>query len=161
MLGLRTTQASRFLIRLHCRLRGELQKHADGQDALVTQAQAARDLATVEAALVVLGTPTDFSALRPVKHWPKVAVLGYGEIRTGVLKALRHNKGWMTYRDLASSILERRGVGPLPRSEMNHFVQKVREATHILNSRGLVECELAEAELELGVTTQRWRIRPR
>lgn len=159
-LGLRTTQASRFLIQLHCRLRGEIEKHLAGQAALVPRAHAERDLATIEAALGVLGTETDFGALRPIKHWPKVAVLGYGEMRTGVLKALRRHGDWMTYREMASLILEHRKVEALSRTEMNHFVQKIREATHILHSRGLVECEFGAPGLRPGVM-QRWRLPPR
>ena len=160
MLGLATTQATRFLIRLYCRLLGEIKKLDDGKTAVYSRKHAEHKLQTVRLMLELLGADTDLGLLRPVQHWPKDGPLERSDIRRGILRTLRRANDWLTYQELAGAILLHHAVTGLTDAQRKKFVQRVREAMHVLAARGHVECERSYDSMAPG-ETQRWRLRNR
>lgn len=150
------TQAARTLIRTHQLLRGELLKHQDGEDVFLEPEACRKHMADVEAVLKFLAVDFDPQRLKPRRARPKIGPLGYGEVRAGVLDALKRADDWLTYNQLADDILRRHGV-ELNTGQLKHFLQKLREATHALKQAGAVVCEHA---LKLGDNSveQRWRL---
>lgn len=150
------TQAARTLIRTHQLLRGELLKHRDGAEVFVQPDACLQRMAEIEAVLRFFGVDFDPRKLKPRRARPKIGPLGYGEIRAGVLDALKRAGDWQTYNQVADAVLRRHGI-ELTVPQRKHFVQKLREATHALKKAGAVVCErqlaLGDNEVE-----QRWRL---
>jgi hypothetical protein len=66
--------------------------------------------------------------------------LGYGDLRAGILAVLRSAGDWLTYDEIAQAVLAKAGrtlTGP----QYRHFLQKLREAAHVLKAKGAVERE--------------------
>lgn len=156
-LPIATKQTARGLIRIYARLKGELAKANDGEEVMVPPDQALAAMEHIAALMPLLGTEFVPSKLRPLRTRPHIGPLGYGDVRSGVLAALRHRGGWMTYNELADAVLRRNRLTLSP-EHRRHFLQKLREATHALRKQGLVE---PEHNLKLGdhATEQRWRLR--
>lgn len=150
------TQAARTLIRTHQLLRGELLKHQDGEEVFIEPQACLQRMAEIEAVLRFFDVDFDPSKLKPRRARPKIGPLGYGEIRAGVLDALKRAGDWQTYNQIADAVLRRHGI-ELTAPQRKHFLQKLREATHALKKAGAVVCErqlaLGDNEVE-----QRWRL---
>jgi len=131
-----TRQSARALIRLHCRLRGELEKVKGGVKPLVQRREAIATMKHIEAMLKFLGINFDQSALRPTWTVPKVAHLEHGGMRRGILDALRHGE-WRTYREIAKAIVVERRLQLTPK-QFRPFLQKLREAMFALKGRGIL-----------------------
>jgi hypothetical protein len=156
-LPIATTQTARGLIRFYVRLKGELAKANAGEEVLLNPEAAQAAMNHITALMPLLGVDFDPSRLKAVRTYPKVGPLEYGDVRAGVQAVLRAAKGgWMTFREIADGILCRHGLTLSP-PQYRHFLQKVREATHLLKTRGFVE---PERILKLGENTaeQRWRL---
>lgn len=151
-----TTQTARSLIRIHQLLRGELLKAKDGDDVFVSPADCAQHMANIEGVLRFLDVDFDPSKLKPRRATPKIGPLGYGEVRAGVLAALKRSGNWQTYNEIADEVLRQHGLTLEP-AQRRHFLQKLREATHALKSAGAVICEHPLA-LGNGQAEQRWRL---
>jgi len=150
------TQAARTLIRTRQLLRGELLKHQDGEEAFVAADECLQRMAELEAVLKFVDVDFDPRKLKPRRARPKIGPLGYGEVRSGVLEALKRAGDWQTYKQLADSVLLRQGIELAP-AQRKHFLQKLREATHALKKAGAV---VSERQLALGdhEGEQRWRL---
>lgn len=150
------TQAARTLIRTHQLLRGELLKHQDGEEVFIEPQACLQRMAEIEAVLRFFDVDFDPRKLKPRRARPKIGPLGYGEIRAGVLDALKRAGDWQTYNQVADAVLRRHGIDLTP-AQRKHFLQKLREATHALKKAGAVVCErqlaLGDNEVE-----QRWRL---
>lgn len=131
------TSAARTLIRAHQLLRGELLKHRDGETTFITPDDCVRRMTEIEAVLEFFGVDFDPNRLKPKRARPKIGPLGYGEIRAGVLAALRRADDWQTYNQLADAVLHKHGI-ELEMRQRKHFLQKLREATHVLKQSGAV-----------------------
>src|ERR1700678_3193810 len=131
-----TRQSARALIRLHCRLRGELEKVKGGVKPLVQRREAIATMKHIEAMLKFLGINFDQSALRPTWTVPKVAQLEHGGMRRGILDALRHGD-WLTYREIGKAIVATRSLQLTPK-QFHDFLQKLREAMFVMKQRGIL-----------------------
>ncbi len=149
-------QAARTLIHVHQLLRGEQLKHCDNEVVLVAPEDCQRHMANIEAVLALLGVDFDPSKLKPRRARPKIGPLGYGEIRSGALAALKRAGDWQTYNQVTDAILQRHGIALTP-PERKHFLQKLREALHMLKKAGAVVCEHPLA-LGQNKVEQRWRL---
>ena len=150
------TQAARSLLRLYARLRGELEKAKDGEATLVHADDARRAIHHIASLMPILGVNFEPSALKPVRTHPRVGPLKHGELRAGILAALRASGDWMTYLQMAAAILEKHGI-TLTLSQHRHFLQKLREAVFALGRKGVLEREKALKPLETK-ELQRWRL---
>jgi len=155
-LSLPTKQAARCLLRLYARLHGELEKAKDGEAVLVQWDEAMRAMGHIAALMPILDVNFEPSLLKPVRTRKRKGPLKHGELRTEILAALRAGGDWMTYPQISTKVLEKRGI-VLTVAQRKHFVQKLREAVHALAGKGVVE---REHELRLGENTQlqRWRL---
>lgn len=153
-----TTQLARTLIRLHARLRGELLKHSQGEPAFVEAERAAQTLAHIEAVIRFLDVPFDPAAIRPLRTRPHTGPLGHGDLRAETLAALRWRDDWMTYTEIAATIIEKRRLR-LDDDQYQHFLQKLREATHMLKGQGAVIPEQSRPPGNFP-SPQRWRLAP-
>ena len=70
-----TTQLARHLLRMHCRLRGELAKASDGEAQMVDNATAIDVLRNIEAVVRFMGVKFDPNALKPVRTRPQTGPL--------------------------------------------------------------------------------------
>ena len=145
---------------MYCRLLGEIKKLDSGKAAVYSRKDAEHKLATVRSTLELLGADIDLEILRPVQHWPKNGPLERSDIRRGILRTLRRANDWRTYHELAGAILLHHAVTGLTGAQRKKFVQRVREAMHVLAARGHVECERSYGSMAPG-ETQRWRLRNR
>lgn len=100
-----TTQASRTLIRVHQYVRGELLKRDGDDDVPVSPEVCHQQMAAIETMLGFFGANFDPSALKPRRAYPKIGHLDYGQIRAGVLTALKGAGDWRTYNELADHIV--------------------------------------------------------
>jgi len=155
-LSLPTKQAAGCLLRLYARLRGELEKANDGEAVLVQRDDAMRAIGHIAALMPILDVNFDPSALKPVRTRIRIGPLKHGELRTSILAALRAGVDWMTYPQIATAVLERRGI-VLTMSQHKHFLQKLREAVHALGEKGVVERE-HQFKLQENTQLQRWRL---
>lgn len=155
-LPIATAQLARGLIRLHARLRGELLKKSQGQVTFVEPEAATEGMRSIEGVIRLLGVRFDPGAIKPIKTWPKVGPMGYGDLRAEILAALRKHGSWMAYSEMADAIAAKRRLC-LDVHQRRHFLQKLREATHALSSEGAVECEKS-LQRGQGQQTQRWRL---
>lgn len=151
-----TTQLARGLIRLHARLRGELQKAADDEELLVEPEAAWAAMAHAEALIGFLGVHFEPLDIKPVRTRPRAGHLPHGKLRTEILVVLKLSGEWLTYREIAQSIITRNQLTLEP-AQHRHFLQKLREAALALCTKGLLE---REAPLQLGdaSTLQRMRL---
>jgi len=139
-LPIATVQTARGLLRIYARLRGELAKAKAGEELFLTPDDARVAMSHIEALMPLLGVRFEPSALRPIRTRPKIGPLGYGDVRAGVLAALRAHGGWMSYTELADAVLVKHNA-TLAGPSYAHFLQKLREATHVLAKQGAVERE--------------------
>lgn len=151
----------RSLLRLYGRLLGEQQKRLDRQPQLLDPDQVERGLSLISELLDYLGTGSDLQVLRPVKTWPKIGPLDFGEMQTEVLAVLRRKGAqWMTVKAIADEIQERHSF-ELTAEQRQHFLQKLRESLHrSWNDGGFVEPEKAIAKGSGASVEQRWRLSP-
>jgi hypothetical protein len=129
-----TRQSARALIRIHCRLRGELEKAKNGMKPLVPRREARAMMKHIEAMLEFLGINFDQSALKPTWTIPKVGHLEHGGMRRGILDVLRHGE-WLTYREIGKAIVAYRRLQFTPK-QFHDFLQKLREAMFVMKKRG-------------------------
>jgi len=155
-LPIATLATSRGLLRLYARLKGEIAKARSGEDAFLSPDEAADAMTHIAALMPLLGVSFDPRALKPVRTRVQIGPLAYGEVRSGILAALKSSRGWMTYPELADAILRKRGID-LAQPQGKHFLQKLREATHALAAAGAVEKEKALKQGDSG-ELQRWRL---
>jgi hypothetical protein len=141
------------------RLKGELIKQTEGETALVRPARARRLLASIAGLMEFLEIDFHPKALPSIRTRIQVSPLGYGGMRSGVVRALKDNDKALTYDELTQAILARSGA-QLSIDRYRHFRQKIREACHALAKRGRIEADL-RVGLRDGLTRQRWRIRRR
>lgn len=113
-------------------------------------------MSNIEQVLGFLGVDFDASKLKARRARPKIGPLGYGEVRSGVLAALKRSGDWQTYNEIADEVLRHHGL-TLTAPQRKHFLQKLREVTHALKSAGAVVCEHSLA-LGNGQVEQRWRL---
>lgn len=151
-----TQQLARALIRLHARLRGELVKKAEGHEVLVEPEKATEAMQHIEGVIHFLNVNFAPAAIRPIRTWPKVGPLGYGDVRAESLAALRKCGDWMTYKEIADAIVLKRKL-VLNATQHEHFLQKLREAVHALKREGAVVPEIALKRGQ-GQVQQRWRL---
>lgn len=135
-LPISTRQSARALIRIHCRLRGEVEKAKIGMKPLVSRREARAMMKHIEALLEFLGINFDPSTLRPTWTVPKVGHLEHGGMRRGILDALRQGN-WLTYRDIGKTIVANRRLQLTPK-QFHDFLQKLREAMFVMKQRGIV-----------------------
>lgn len=152
------TQVARGLLQLHCRLRGELAKAGSGEGQLIPVADAKRYMLHIEALMPLLGVDFDPASLPAIRTRQQIGHLDWGELRTGTLKVLRLNGGWMTYREIMETLLARNRV-TLSDHDKTRFLQKVREALFFQMKAGAVE---REQVISLGAhdQIQRFRLSP-
>jgi hypothetical protein len=131
-----TRQSARALIRIHCRLRGEIEKANGDVKPLVPRREALATMRHIEAMLQFLGINFDQSALRPTWTVPKIRHLEHGGMRRGILDALRHGD-WLTYREIGKMIVAERRL-KLTSKQFHDFLQKLREAMFAMKQRGIV-----------------------
>jgi hypothetical protein len=131
-----TRQSARALIRIHCRLRGEIEKAKGNVKPLVPRREALATMRHIEAMLKFLGINFDQSALRPTWTVPKVGHLEHGGMRRGILDALRHGD-WLTYREIGKKIVAERRL-KLTSKQFHDFLQKLREAMFVMKQRGIL-----------------------
>jgi hypothetical protein len=156
--GLPTIQAARALIRRYSRYQGELKKAASGERVLVSAAKSKKMLIHLEAILSEMNVKFTPSVLKAIRTRPPNGPLEWGEVRAGILKTLRINGSWLNYSEIADALLADRGIQLHEDPDRyRHFLQKVREAVHILAGRGHVEQELFTG-LRDGSSRQRWRL---
>jgi hypothetical protein len=153
-LPIATQQVSRALIRLHCHLRGEVGKKASRTNALASPKQAQSMMNHIEALLQFFGVDFDPSLLPARRSVPKVGPLDHGGLRRGILAALQ-GKDWMSYQEIAEEIKRRNGL-ELDVARHRHFVQKLREASHVLLHGKVLE---REKSIEFGDHSQTQRLR--
>jgi hypothetical protein len=153
-----TTQLSRALIRHHSMLRGELVKAKSRQTVLVERNKARQAMRHIEAVLSYLGTDFDPNALKPTRIVPKTGPLEYGDLRSGILGALRRRDDWMTYQEITQWIVTAKRL-ELSNKQYKHFLQKLREATHVLAKEGAV-IPAGQISQSDGTKIQRWRLSP-
>ncbi|MES2784255.1 MAG: hypothetical protein V4684_02245 [Pseudomonadota bacterium] len=140
LLPVATTQTARSLIRLYARLKGEVQKAVDGEEALMWPSQAKTYMRYITSLMTLLGVDWDPSLIKPRKTRAKNGPVPWAKLRPGVLAVLRANKGWMTYEEIAVAILKREGV-TVEGAPMSLFRQRVREGCWFLVRDGLIEKE--------------------
>jgi hypothetical protein len=135
-----TTATARSLLRIYVRLWGELEKAAAGDEVMMAPEEAQRAMENIEALMPLLGVNFDRSKLRPVRTLPKNGPLDFGELRSNILAVLRKAGDWLTYPEIADTILRMHSV-EMTVAQRSYFVQKVREAIHALVQRGVLEKE--------------------
>lgn len=155
-LPIATTQTARALLRLYARLKGELAKARRGKETMVPPDEARALMNHIEALVAFLGIPFEPAKLRPIRTSPHIGPLDYGDLRANILAQLRRRGDWMSYREMAAGIVAEHEL-MLSAPQYRHFLQKLREATHILAQAGAVEPEKALRPSE-GSTPQRWRL---
>ncbi len=155
-LPIATVQTARGLLRIYARLRGELAKAKDGEELLMMPADAHAAMNHIEALMPLLAVRFDPSALKPIRTRPKIGPLGYGDVRGGVLAALRAHGGWMSYTELADAVLAKHKA-TLASPAYAHFLQKLKEAAHVLAKQGAVEREFA-LKFSYSASVQRLRL---
>lgn len=158
-LGIPTLSLARGLIRLHMRLRGELEKSRSTEQTYVPISRARRLLQAIDGLMPILGIDFDPTRLRSIRTRRRVGPFEYGGLRHGILTTLRRANRWMSSEEIATSLLASRQVS-LARERYRHFLQKLREAVLFLRRRGRLDAESAVG-IQDGLTRQRWRIRPR
>jgi hypothetical protein len=136
------TQTARGLLRIYARLKGELAKAGAGEDVMAQSDEARRVMEHIAGLMPFLGVNFDPIALKPIRTRPHIGPLPFGDVRAGVLAQLRAHGDWMTYVELADAILAQQRV-TLTASQRKHFLQKLREGTHVLTKAGAVERETA------------------
>lgn len=156
--GLPTIQAARTLIRRYIRYQGEVKKAASGEQVLVSAAKSKKMLVHLAAVLGDMNVKFTPSALKAIRSRPPNGPLEWGQVRAGILKTLRISGKWMNYSQLADALLADHGLrlhhDP---DRYQHFLQKVKEAVHVLGNRGHVEQE-SFTGLRDGRSRQRWRL---
>lgn len=155
-LPISTTQTARGLLRIYARLKGELVKQRSGEDLMMKADEATRVMEHIAALMPFLGVNFDPAALRPVRSRLMIGPLDFGELRANILQQLKSSDDWMSYPELADSILAKHSV-ELTAGQRKHFLQKLREATHALKRAGAVERE-KELAVGDGAELQRWRL---
>jgi hypothetical protein len=158
-LGMPTLGLARGLIRLHMRLRGEIDKSRSTEQTYVPISKARRLMRAIEGVMPIFGINFDPSRLRSIRTRRRVGPFEYGGLRHGILTTLRRANRWMSYEEIATTLLNGRQVS-LARERYRHFLQKLREAVLFLRRRGRLDAESAVG-IRDGLTRQRWRIRPR
>jgi hypothetical protein len=158
-LGMPTLSLARGLIRLHMRLRGERDKSRSTERVYVPISKARKLMQAIEGLMPIFGINFDPTRLRSIRTRRRVGPFEYGGLRHGILTTLRRANRWMSYEEIATTLLERRQVS-LARERYRHFLQKLREAVLFLRRRGRLDAESAVG-IRDGLTRQRWRIRPR
>jgi hypothetical protein len=156
--GLPTIQAARTLIRRYIRYQGELKKAASGEQVLVSAAKSKKMLVHLAAVLGDMNVKFSPTVLKAIRTRPPSGPLEWGQVRAGILKTLRIGNEWMNYSQIADALLVDHGLRLHQDSKRyRHFLQKVREAVHVLANRGHVEQELFTG-LRDGRSRQRWRL---
>jgi hypothetical protein len=158
-LGMPTLSLARGLIRLHMRLCGELEKSKTGERVIVPAPKARRLVRAIAGLMPILGITFDPARLRSIRTRRSVGPFEYGGLRHGILTTLRLGSHWMSYTEIATTLLASRRV-ILAHDRYRHFLQKLREAVLFLRRRGRLDAESAVG-IRDGLTRQRWRIRPR
>jgi hypothetical protein len=158
-LGMPTLNIARGLIRLHMRLRGEIEKNRSSEQTYVPVSKARRLMQAIDELMPILGIDFDPTRLRSIRTRRSVGPFEYGGLRHGILTTLRRANRWMSYEEIATSLLASRQVS-LARERYRHFLQKLREAVLFLRRRGRLDAESALG-IQDGLTRQRWRIRAR
>jgi hypothetical protein len=154
-----TLGLARGLIRLHMRLRGELEKSRSTEQTYVPILKARRLMQAIDGLMPIFGINFDPTGLRSIRTRRRVGPFEYGGLRHGILTTLRRANRWMTYEEIATCLLASRQVS-LARERYRHFLQKLREAVLFLRRRGRLDAESAIG-IRDGLTRQRWRIRAR
>jgi hypothetical protein len=151
-----TTAVSRVLIRLYGRLLGEIAKSKAGERVLIPAKQTQIYLNSIEALMPLLGKSFNKKSVRANRTRPRIGPLEEGDLTSGILAALRDKDDWLSYQQIAESILATHSI-KLIGAARKHFLQKLREATHDLGARGFV---VREKEIAFGDTSsiQRWRL---
>jgi hypothetical protein len=155
-LPISTTQTARGLLRIYARLKGEQLKHSTGEDVLVQSDEATLLMGHIAALMPFLGVDFAPEALKPLRTRVQIGPLGYGDVRAGVLAQLRAHGGWMTYAEMADSIISQERLTLTP-AQRKHFLQKLRDATLVLAQAGAVEPEQRVKKGD-GQQLQRWRL---
>ena len=152
-----TTAVSRTLTRLYGRLLGEIAKSKARERVLIPTKQTQIYLDSIEALMPLLGIRFNKKRVRANRTRHRIGPLEEGDLTSGILAALRDNDDWLSYQQIAESILATPSI-KLVGAARKHFLQKLREATHDLGARGFV---VREKEIVFGDTSsiQRWRLR--
>jgi hypothetical protein len=158
-LGMPTLSLARGLIRLHMRLQGELEKSNSGERVLVPSTESHRLIRAITGLMPILGIHFDSARLRSIRTRRCIGPFEYGGLRHGILTTLRRANRWMSYEEIATTLLASRQVN-LTQDRFRHFLQKLREAVLFLRRRGRLDAE-STVGIRDGLTRQRWRIRPR
>jgi hypothetical protein len=158
-LGMPTLSIARGLIRLHMRLRGEIEKRRSTEQIYVPISKARRLMQAIDGLMPILGINFDPTRLRSIRTRRRVGPFEYGGLRHGILTTLRRANRWMSYEEIATSLLAGRQVS-LARERYRHFLQKLREAVLFLRRQGRLDAESAVG-IRDGLTRQRWCIRAR
>lgn len=157
LLPISTVQTAQALIRLYARLKGEISKAEAGEPVLVPTTAARQHMRRIAGLMPLLGINFDPDAINATKTRIPDGPLDWGDLRTGTLVVLRARGDWMTYREIAEGLLERR-TDPvaLDVRTMSKFVQKVRESLFFQVKARVVEKEL---DIEPGASDRPQRFR--
>src|SRR5690348_10519099 len=134
-----TTQTARSLIRMHQYLRGELLKPEGSDEQLVAHVECHRIMAAIETLLAFMRVNFESKALKARRAFPKIGPLGYGEIRSGALRALKQAGDWRTYNEVLESIIAAHQLQLAP-PQRKQLLQKLRQGLHALKDAGAVVC---------------------
>ena len=153
-----TLQTARGLIRLYARLKGEQWKRLKGEACFIEADQVGAYMAHIAALMPLLNVNFVPANIKPVRTRLQVTPMDYGDIRGGILKALKKTREWMTYAEVADAVLAAHHL-TLPPARYRHFLQKLREAMFFLKREGAV---LQEKEIAFGQgeQLQRWMLSP-
>jgi hypothetical protein len=155
VLPIQSTQLSRGLVRLYQRLAGELAKAETREKTFLSSDQAKAGMQQVAGLLELLGVNFAPEALKPLRTRPYRGLLARGEIRIGVIRAVKASGGWLSVADIVKRIVSehRLVLAPGQRRRL-HITVKKRAAA--LRKAGILEREHSGVD----VRSQRWRLNP-
>jgi len=143
------------LIRIYGRLQGELDKAQDDRDALIDPAQSKVLMGHIEGLMPLFGVDFDPASVKTVRTRVHEGPLKHGELRHGVLLALKKNGGFMTYQEVADFIVAKHRL-KLSDSELTLLLLRVKQGMFFLMKLGEVEREL---EIPKGANDERQRFK--
>jgi hypothetical protein len=143
------------LIRIYGRLQGELDKAKDNRDALIEPAQSKELMGHIKGLMPLFGVDFDPSSVRTVRTRVRDSPLKHGQLRHGILLALKKNGGFMTYQEVLDFIIAKHRL-TLSYKEQTLLLLRVKQALFFL--MGLEEVE-RESEIPRGANDERQRFR--
>lgn len=143
------------LIRIYGRLQGELDKANGGRPVLIEPDQTIELMGHIEGLMPLFGVDFDPAAVKTIRTIVRKSPLKHGQLRHGVLLALKKNGGFMTYKEVMAFIVDKHKL-KLSDQEQTTLLLTVKQALFFLMQENDVE---RESEIGIGTNDQLQRFK--